>query len=579
MPTQSPEQMILGALFEEFRSTEYPGEDADYVFELYSASQILKPRNISADELAAGIVDGQKDGGIDSFYVFLNGVLVSPDDPLLTQGGEAVKTISSHQHLEVFLIQSKNSAAWSQSVWEHLLSSLTSLLDLNAKDAELEKNFNPDVVERTGILRRSIKSLALKFPNIDFKLFYVTRAPEENITGAIELRAAQVEALVKSRLTTGASVRATHVGIRELYTIAGTDYTEPGSLAFRSLIREKDSYLGTVTLKDYLEFARSGNGELRDDLFDSNVRDYEGDNQVNEAIRTTLATGDDTEFWWLNNGVTILGTEVDGPQHTLAISQPLIVNGLQTTHVLDQAERDGALLPSRLEDGIVVRVIESDDEDTRDKIIAGTNRQTQVPPAALYATQKLQRDIERFLLVYEWYYERRKNRYKNQGKPAKRRISINLLAQAMITLMLAQPDVARARPSTLLNRKGGYETVFPETLDVQAYRSAIELIKAVDDYLKTGAAKDVLDEYSNTRFYVAAGYEILTLNIKDTKNLHFNQNYPLLKLPLDKTRLTKVLKVLKAAAEKYQKEFPNISRDSIFKSAEFRAEYFKALTD
>ena len=48
--------------------------------------------------------------------------------------------------------------------------------------------------------------------------------------------------------------------------------------------------------------------------------------------------------------------------------------------------------------------------------------------------------------------------------------------------MLKQPDAARARPSTLINRKDGYESIFPEDLNVQAYRTAIEVIKAADDY-------------------------------------------------------------------------------------------------
>lgn len=577
MAPESPEQMVLGALFNNFLSTEYPGEDADYVFELYSASQVLKPRVISADELADGILDGKKDGGIDSFYVFINGICISPDDPLLTAGSEAAKKIGAHPHLEVFLIQSKNRTNWNESAWEHLLSSLTSLLDLSADDVTLEKSFNPAVVERTGILRRAVKSLALKFPDINFKLVYVTRAPEENITSSITMKARQVEDLVKSKLTRGARVSATHIGVEGLYMIAGTDYTEPGSLTFKHLIREKDSYLGIVSLEDYLKFVRSENSELRDDLFDSNVRDYEGDNQVNEAIRTTLDSEDETEFWWLNNGVTILGTEVDGPQQELVIKQPLIVNGLQTTHVLDRAQKDGTLHSSRLNNGIVVRVIQSDDEETRDKIIAGTNRQTRVPSFALYATQHLQRDIERFLLVHDWYYERRKNRYKNQGKPAQRRITINLLAQAMITLMLKQPDAARARPSTLINRKDGYESIFPEDLDVQAYRTAIEVIKATDEYLRSAEAKNIFDDYSNARFYVAAGYELLKLKITNLENLHFAKSYHLLNVPLDDTILKNSLMVLKATAEKYQRKFPGLSRDSLFKSAEFRDEYLKAL--
>jgi hypothetical protein len=578
MPPQSPEQAVLTALFADFRSTEYPGEDADYVFELYSASQVLKPRNFSSEDLAAGIVDDQKDGGIDSFYVFVNGALLSPDDALLIPGNEAIDKVSAHPHLEVFLIQAKNRTTWEEAVWERLLSSLTDLLQWDAADADLEKHFNAEVVERTGILRHAVTSLAIKFPKISFNLIYVTRALEENITDTIRLRATQVENLVKSRLTTGAEVNATHIGARELYTIAGTDYSEPGILEFREIIRAEKSYLGTVALRDYLKFVRSENGELRDELFDSNVRDYEGDNVVNEAIASTLATVEDTEFWWLNNGVTVLGTEVDGPQKTLAIKQPLIVNGLQTTHVLDRAEKNGTLVPSRLENSVVVRVIESDDDDTRDKVIAGTNRQTQVPSIALYATQELQRDIERYLLVHDWYYERRKNRYKNQRMPAKRRITINLLAQAMITLMLGQPDVARARPSTLLARTEGYNSVFPEDLNVEAYLRAIELIKAVDDYLKTDAATRILNEYTNTRFYVAVGYEILELNIRDISNLHFKENYRRLTTPLDEAKLEQALRVLTDAAYQYQRKYISISRDSIFKSADFRTQYFSALT-
>jgi AIPR protein len=577
MPPKSPEQIVLESLFNHFHSTEYPEDEADDVFEIFSASHVLKPRNFTSDDIASGIVDGTKDGGIDSFYVFVNGILLSSDDPLLVPGSEAVKKINTHPHLEVFLIQSKNKDSWEEGAWEHLLASLASLLDWDAKDAELEKHFSAAVVERTGILRRTIESLATKFPKINFNLVYVTRAREENITDTIQLRAAQVGQLVQSSLMAGAEVKFSHVGAKELYRLAGIDYSDPGILNFHEIIRADKSYLGIVTLEDYLDFVRSEDGELRDELFESNVRDYEGDNSVNEAIRATLATDEDAEFWWLNNGVTVLGTEVDGPRKRLVIKQPLIVNGLQTTHVLDQAEKDGTLVDSRRSNGIVVRVIESDDEDTRDKVIAGTNRQTQVPSVALYATQELQRNIERFLLVYNWYYERRKNRYKNQGKPAKRRITINLLAQAMITLMLGQPDGARARPSTLLSSAGGYSSVFPNDLNPEAYLRAIELVKAIDEYLRTDDAKAILDEYTNARFYVAAGYEILNFSIKDTSDLHFRESFHSLKPPFDKAKLEKSLSVLADTADKYSKKNPGASRDSIFKSSEFRAEYFNAL--
>jgi hypothetical protein len=255
----------------------------------------------------------------------------------------------------------------------------------------------------------------------------------------------------------------------------------------------------------------------------------------------------------------------------------LIVNGLQTTHVLDQAQKDGSLIESRLQNSIVVRIIETSDEDTRDKIIAGTNRQTQVPSVALYATQGLQRDIERFLLARGWYYERRKNRYKNLSMPAKKRITINLLAQAMMTLNLGRPDAARARPSTVLGSAGGYESVFPSDLNKNAYLAAIEVIKGVDDFLKTDMAKQILNETTNARFYVAAGYEILALNISDTSDFHFAHNFHRLTTPLDEDNLKTALGVLAATANEYQQNHPGVSRDSIFKSSDFRDKYFVAL--
>lgn len=577
MATPTPDQIVVKALFEDYCETEYPGETEDSVFEKFGAAQVLKPKELTVDELAAGVVDGDRDGGIDSFFVFLNGTLLNSDDPTLNPGDPSIRRLGAHPRLEVLLIQSKNKENWEESVWEHLLASLPNLLDTNSGDSGLEALYRPAVVERTGILRKAILSLAPKFPTVVFRAVYVTRAPEVNLPTSVVNRGEQVAALIRSRLTSGATVSAEHVGVEALYRLAGTEYNRPGVLKFRHLIREADSFLGVVALRDYLRFVRNEDGTLREELFDSNVRDYEGDNAVNEAIGGTLADSDGSEFWWLNNGVTVLGDDVDSPQETLTISRPLVVNGLQTSHVLHRAERDDLLATERLDNGVVVRVIRSVDEETRDRIIAGTNRQTQVPGPALYATQPLQRDIERFLLVHNWYYERRKNRYKNQGKPAKRRITIGLLAQALITLKLGQPDVARARPSTLLSRHEGYESLFPESMDRNAYLAAIEILKGVDEFLSTDDAKEILDEYTNARFFVAAGYAVLQLRLKDTTNFHFEVNFKRLTRPLNSTSLKTALTALAAAAAAFQSTHPKMSRDAIFKSAEFRDEYFTAL--
>jgi hypothetical protein len=61
-------------------------------------------------------------------------------------------------------------------------------------------------------------------------------------------------------------------------------------------------------LFDYYRFIRDEQGHLRRYLFDSNVRDYLGENKVNLDIAASLDDETGPDFLWLNNGVTILAT-------------------------------------------------------------------------------------------------------------------------------------------------------------------------------------------------------------------------------------------------------------------------------
>src|SRR5690606_18074674 len=123
-----------------------------------------------------------------------------------------------------------------------------------------------------------------------------------NLTNTVVERGAQVESLIRSLLTTGAIVSVEHVGVEALYGLVGKNFDRTAVLNFRSLLREPNSsYVGVVTISDYLKFIQNDRGDLRDDLFDSNVRDYEGDNDVNSSIMSTLTSNASNDFWWLNN--------------------------------------------------------------------------------------------------------------------------------------------------------------------------------------------------------------------------------------------------------------------------------------
>jgi hypothetical protein len=254
-------------------------------------------------------------------------------------------------------------------------------------------------------------------------------------------------------------------------------------------------------LKDFWKFITDDTGKLRRNIFESNVRDYQGTNAVNDDIQETLKNGGSEDFWWLNNGVTVLASlpgTLSGK--TLTLEDPQIVNGLQTS---TEIFKFFAANHKDDERTILVRVIAADTADSQDKIIKATNSQTSIPPASLHATEKVHRDIEQFLKSFGLFYDRRKNFYKNEGKGIDKIISIPFLAQAVMAVALKRPDTARARPSSLLKDDENYKMVFSEDHALQLYAVCALIMKRVDAHLRLERVGLNRKDQTNLRFYVA----------------------------------------------------------------------------
>ncbi|WP_166506616.1 AIPR family protein [Sodalis glossinidius] len=91
------------------------------------------------------------------------------------------------------------------------------------------------------------------------------------------------------------------------------------------------SYICLASLTKYYDFI-CDNGALIKSIFESNVRDYQGSVTVNTVIRMTLQNENSDDFWYLNNGVTIITPKAISAGKKLTIKDPQIVNGLQTSH-------------------------------------------------------------------------------------------------------------------------------------------------------------------------------------------------------------------------------------------------------
>jgi hypothetical protein len=219
------------------------------------------------------------------------------------------------------------------------------------------------------------------------------------------------------------------------------------------------------------------------EMLEPNVRDYQGRrNPVNNDIRDTLLDKTNSEeFWWLNNGITILATECSVAGNRLKMTAPEIVNGLQTsTEIFDASSKESLFKDER---NLLVRVIVSSDELSRDKVIKATNFQTPVDALSLRATDRIHFDIEDRLKLYNLFYDRKKGKYKRLRKPIADIVGMKALSQAVMAIVLRRPEAARARPGNILRDETGYGQLFNDSYNRDVYAACILLDRQVSSFL------------------------------------------------------------------------------------------------
>lgn len=481
-------QHILNNVLTQQRQDLLPGASEQDFFEIFCAEQILKDFALSYDEVQSGIVDGEHDGGVDSAFAFVNGELIYEDFD--------TTPFKKDVRIELHLIQSKTSGGFSEAPVNKFISITRNLLKLDADYAELTQ-YNGAVKGVLDNFRIAYRKLAARFPTLKLHYHYASKKADAHVHQNLQLKAEELKR-VAQELFPDSEISVEFLGARKLLELARRRPKTTYELRVSKSLSAVDGYVVLSTLSDYDGFLRGGGEKVRSELFESNVRDFQGDTEVNAEIVSTLQHETSVEFWWMNNGVTILASRATLNGDSVMIENPQIVNGLQTS---TQIARHFDAVKGADSRHVMVKIVSSENDETRDKIIKATNRQNAVQPATLRATDKVQRDIEETLKSAGLFYDRRKNFYKNEGKPADKIISIPLMAQAVMSIILARPDSARARPSSLIKDKTVYAQVFSEAHPINMYVNAAQLIRMVDRVLRTRSELSARDR-SNLRFYV-----------------------------------------------------------------------------
>lgn len=506
----SNDKIIISSIVEQKRQETAPDLSEAKFFELFTASEILKDQDLSYDEISSGVIGSGNDGGIDSIYILLNGELIQEDTE--------VETIlrKRNNRIDIYILQSKRTNGFDEETINRLTSSVEEIFDLSRSLDSMQAVYNSDIRNIVQKFRDIHQEIIATFPVIGFFFYYATLGNEvhPNTRRKIErLRQAVLHHFHS------AEFKFDFVGARELLELARRQPISTFELEFSEnpISTETGSYVCLVPLRSYYHFFVDESKQIIRRIFDANVRDYQGSVTVNKAIQETLQNPGKEDFWFLNNGVTIVCPRASASGKKLMIDDPQIVNGLQTSYEIYSYFKN---LKYEVEEKrkILVRVIVEEDAGARDNIVRATNSQTAIPKTSLRAADKIQRDIEDYFLQHDLYYERRKNYYKNSGKPISRIVSISYLSQVVISILLQKPDYARARPSTLINNDEDYKDIFNENYRVTMYLICVHLMKRVEEFIRQNAETYTLSRegINNIKFHTAM---LVTMKL-----LHKNSN-------------------------------------------------------
>lgn len=257
-----------------------------------------------------------------------------------------------------------------------------------------------------------------------------------------------------------------------------------------------NGYISIIKGQDIAELVRKHQSAI----FEANIRDYFKRSDLNSKIIVTSSDENESKFFWsYNNGLTMTCSKVEEmPNNKYKLHNLQIVNGCQTSNAIylalknkervtelnEKMNNGGELTKKEKEElakkinlqfkdntSLLVKIIETKNEDFIYRITETTNSQTPIKAFSLKANDDIQKLIEKYFEDNNVSYERRINSLRNKGK--KNIYTIQKLFQLYTSQILFKPSQVKTRPKSMFNAT--YDDVFP-SLDVKIMNYALYLI-------------------------------------------------------------------------------------------------------
>lgn len=186
------------------------------------------------------------------------------------------------------------------------------------------------------------------------------------------------------------SSRSQHV-----FRVREAGVLEAGNTELTSFVE----YISARQLYDVLKDLRD-HRKMDYSLFDMNVRSFLGtDSSINKEIYKSASSPHNSLFSSLNNGITMVGTEVKvmSTQEPckIGVKKMSIVNGAQTCSAIFDSMKDQYPNLENFESlSVLFRLFKTDDPAIIEKIAISTNSQNRIQPRDLKANDNYQIKLE-----------------------------------------------------------------------------------------------------------------------------------------------------------------------------------------
>lgn len=439
---------------------QYEKEELDdaKAFEYFVNYTILKSHQPEAfstsNELADLIcVDGKDDMGIDGIAIKVNGIFISSKHDI----NDFIKQ-QKKIDIEFIFIQSKYKEKFDSGEYGKYMDGV--------KDFLQEEHFEPrnDKIDfwlelKDYLLSYDIISAWRELPNI--RLYYVVNGTWQN-NEYIIAKTNQLKNDIKAMNSYGETFERyiDNAALKTMCNENDNNFTAVlntiDSFSLTEVKNVDSSMIIMCNAVEIIKMLESSDNLLRKSIFTDNVRDFQGDTAINEEIYQTIILSPQS-FVLVNNGITIVCSNVLFSNRKVTITNPQVVNGCQTCNVLFKAYMNGVDLSSVV---VITKIISTNENEITNQIVKGTNKQNIVYDEAFEITRDFHKNLEDFMLampeindVDRIYYERRSKQYSNNPTiKATQKVNFRSLIQSFVSLFLKSPHFGIRHEKTLLQK-------------------------------------------------------------------------------------------------------------------------------